>query len=170
MNRNIFLSAKILIFVFIYLFFQEDVYAFSGGFVVHKIKQNLVKVNINKTHPTLTPLKMKDLYSTELYKSFYDVLKLKGFNEYDIPRLFCVAKMESDFNPVARNLNKNGSVDLGLFQINSSWQTRQSICRMRLHDVEANIDCAKRVLAVQGLTAWVTYKKYGLICEKSLKI
>ena len=32
-----------------------------------------------------------------------------------------IAKVESNFNPGAVNRNKNGSIDVGLMQINSSW-------------------------------------------------
>lgn len=36
--------------------------------------------------------------------------------------LKAIAKVESSFNPVALNFNKNGTVDYGLMQINSSWK------------------------------------------------
>jgi len=35
--------------------------------------------------------------------------------------LFAIAKHESGLNPVAINHNKNGSLDIGLMQINTSW-------------------------------------------------
>jgi len=35
--------------------------------------------------------------------------------------LYAIAKTESGLNPKAMNRNKNGSYDLGLMQINSSW-------------------------------------------------
>lgn len=41
-----------------------------------------------------------------------------GINPY---LLYAIAKTESGLNPKAINRNKNGSVDLGLMQINSSW-------------------------------------------------
>ena len=41
------------------------------------------------------------------------------------PRLlYAIAKTESGLNPAARNHNKNGSYDVGLMQINSSWLPR----------------------------------------------
>lgn len=35
--------------------------------------------------------------------------------------LWGIAKVESNFNPYALNKNKNGTYDIGLMQINSSW-------------------------------------------------
>lgn len=35
--------------------------------------------------------------------------------------LWAITKAESDFNPGAVNYNKNGSIDVGLMQINSVW-------------------------------------------------
>lgn len=46
--------------------------------------------------------------------------------EYGIPVsvLKAVAKTESGFNPAARNRNTNGTHDIGIMQINSSWLPR----------------------------------------------
>lgn len=35
--------------------------------------------------------------------------------------MLAIAKTESKFNPYARNYNRNGTVDIGLMQINTSW-------------------------------------------------
>jgi len=44
--------------------------------------------------------------------------RLYGINPIIV---YAIIKTESGFNPKAINKNKNGSYDLGLMQINSSW-------------------------------------------------
>jgi soluble lytic murein transglycosylase-like protein len=51
-----------------------------------------------------------------------------GVNPY---LLYAIAKTESSLNPKAINHNKNGSYDIGLMQINSSW-----FPTLRRHGVE----------------------------------
>ena len=44
-------------------------------------------------------------------------------NTYKVPKelLIAIASVESKFNPLAINYNKNGSYDIGIMQINSYW-------------------------------------------------
>ena len=49
-----------------------------------------------------------------------NVLRAAGFPESAIPTMMAIAKAESGWNPAAvNNKNRNGSIDQGLFQINS---------------------------------------------------
>lgn len=43
-----------------------------------------------------------------------------------------IATIESGMNPSARNLNRNGSTDLGLMQVNSSWIDKARLDKERL--------------------------------------
>lgn len=117
--------------------------------------------------PRLNSKKMARLYKTELYQTFYKYLDSKGIHSYYIPRLFCIAKLESNFDPYAFNINKNGTIDVGLLQINSIWYKH---CKFPLYKIENNVSCAKTVLEKQGLKAWVTYNEFGHICEKSISL
>ncbi|WP_257605307.1 lytic transglycosylase domain-containing protein [Pseudomonas sp. UMAB-40] len=47
--------------------------------------------------------------------------KASALHGVDLRLLKAVAKVESEFNPSARNSNKNGSGDTGLMQINDWW-------------------------------------------------
>lgn len=61
-----------------------------------------------------------------------------------------IADVESKMKPNARNLNENGSEDIGLMQVNSSWlpQLRQyGITRESLFDPCLNVHIGAWVLA-----------------------
>lgn len=55
-------------------------------------------------------------------------------NEYAISPLLleCIARTESNLDPKAININKNGSVDIGLMQVNSYWVSKLGLDRDRL--------------------------------------
>ncbi len=87
-----------------------------------------------------------------------------GFPEESVNTMLCVAQHESARRPRAINVNRNGSTDYGLFQINGSvWGSRCEIDR--LFDPAYNARCAKIVFDEQGLTAWVAYNKHKALCD-----
>lgn len=53
--------------------------------------------------------------------------------------LWAIAKAESNFDPGARHLNRNGTVDVGLMQINSLWAPRLEETWKRLDDPCINV-------------------------------
>jgi hypothetical protein len=74
----------------------------------------------------------------------------KAFSD---PEMLAIAKAESGLNPKAHNQNRNGTIDTGLFQINSC----HGYDEKWLQDPQNNIIAAKEVLRKQGKTAWVVY-------------
>ena len=72
-----------------------------------------------------------------------------------------IADAESHFNPVAYHKNSNGTVDCGVFQINSVHNPTKKQC----DNPKANIDLAYQIYQKKGYDAWTTftsgkYKKY----------
>ncbi|MCH8621975.1 lytic transglycosylase domain-containing protein [Undibacterium sp. TS12] len=67
------------------------------------------------------------------------------------PRLlYAIARTESAMKPAALNRNSNGSYDLGLMQINSSWLPRlksYGISERQLYEPCVNIEVAAWILA-----------------------
>lgn len=78
---------------------------------------------------------------------FSDAAKRYGVNE---KILIAIAKVESNFNPSAININKNGSVDHGLMQINSQHLkklARFGIDKKSLMDPCTNVHVGAWILA-----------------------
>lgn len=72
----------------------------------------------------------------------------------DLPAVMAaIALAESSGNPNARNVDSNGTVDRGLWQINSSNFDSDS-----LFNPQTNAKWAVKVYNRQGLNAWTTYK------------
>ncbi|RJF96853.1 invasion protein [Noviherbaspirillum cavernae] len=70
-----------------------------------------------------------------------------GVNPY---MLYAIAKTESSLNPAAINRNKNGSYDIGLMQINSSWFAtlrKHGIDEQQLYDPCTSIHVGAWILA-----------------------
>jgi hypothetical protein len=83
----------------------------------------------------------------------------------DAENALCIAKMESGFRADARNINGNypaGSVDRGVFQLNSHWQSH--ISDAEAFDAKSNIAQAKRIFDAWGGTwnAWSARTKCNL--------
>ena len=77
--------------------------------------------------------------------------------------MVCIAKHESKFDSSAVGVNSNGTKDIGLFQINQQFWGQA--CAGDLTDPEYNTRCAAYVYQVQGVTAWVAYKKHKEECD-----
>ncbi|BBH52996.1 transglycosylase SLT domain-containing protein [Fluviispira sanaruensis] len=113
------------------------------------------------------PLKRKDIRaSRQLTKEqVANTLERAGFPREIVPVVTCIAEFESNFNPKAINKhNTNNTKDHGLFQINDIWMAK---CKMSAKDLQnpfMNARCAFKVYQQQGLTAWVTYKKFKRTC------
>jgi len=108
----------------------------------------------------ITHKKIDTSSKNQIYTAFRDMLLRQGFVISEIKNMFLIASMESGLNPSAINYNKNGTVDTGLFQINSVWYKRCGVNSTDLYDVQTNIKCALFVLRNQGLSAWVTWNNY----------
>jgi soluble lytic murein transglycosylase-like protein len=99
------------------------------------------------------------------------------YRHQDPKLLKAIAVQESGMNPSAVNRNnKNGSVDIGLFQINSSWLPKlkkQGITERQLYDGCVSAYVAAWILAheidTHGLT-WRAVGAYNSPTESNRKI
>lgn len=73
----------------------------------------------------------------------------------------CIAEKESGFRADAVGTNTNGTIDRGVFQLNSYWQ--RHISDAEAYDARANIKYAKQIRDEWGnWNAWSSRVKCGL--------
>lgn len=72
----------------------------------------------------------------------------------------CLQSENASLNPQAENLNRNGTVDRGIFQINTIHCGKVDGSCLKLFDVETNVRVAKMIFDTQGKGAW-----YGSTCR-----
>jgi hypothetical protein len=96
------------------------------------------------------------------------LLREAGFPEDQVPKMVCTAKWESSFYEGAVNKrNRNGSVDRGLFQINSihmgSWSCPRTV--NSYFTAKTNTECAYDIWKAQGNRAWYGYRAHKAECD-----
>lgn len=89
------------------------------------------------------------------------------FGVADCKIAIAVAKAESGLQETALNINSNGTIDAGVFQINSVHWKKPACHPKLLFDAYKNVDCAYEIWRMQGWKPWVTYNNGSFI--KSLK-
>ena len=97
----------------------------------------------------------------------YYLLTFAGFTPAEAHVMTCVSFYESSHRPAAINLaNRNGSIDVGLFQINTIWHNRIPYCELdKLQNPMYNVKCARYVYELQGYEAWYGYRYNEQTCK-----
>ena len=127
---------------------------------VNKFQENLFEFAQTSAH---SPSNKERFSDKMLNKGFLNYTQIKsllmevGFSEQTIPTMYCIAKWESGLNPKAINFNQNNTVDVGLFQINSTWLKKCNTTISMLYNEKENSKCALTVFQKQGFPAWTTY-------------
>ena len=98
----------------------------------------------------LADLEIKNVDS-EILKA---VDKYFGDNAYTALR---VAHCESRLDQSKIHTNTDGSLDVGLFQINQKWHER----RGNAYDLDENVRIAKEIYDEQGWNPWVCYWRFS---------
>ncbi len=93
------------------------------------------------------------------------LLREAGVPAASINKMVCTAFYESRWHDRSYNWrNNNGTIDRGLFQINSVHLQRNGLCdditAEQLWNPAKNAECASRVLKAQGLSAWYGYRAH----------
>lgn len=96
------------------------------------------------------------------------LIRQAGFPESSVGKMLCTIKYESNFYERASNKNRNGTVDYGLFQINSVHFGRAGCpsSSAGLYTASTNTKCALSVYKAQGINAWYGYQKHRSECDR----
>ena len=107
--------------------------------------------------PTPTPTVVAEPTPAEMTQKQEIIAKIvEAFGE-DAPDAFNVLYCENrGLNPNATNHNRNGTIDRGLFQINSIHGGEE------LFDIDTNIRAAKKIFDNRGWTAWACSERVGV--------
>lgn len=84
--------------------------------------------------------------------------------------LYAIAKTESNFNPHAMNRNKNGSYDIGMMQINSSWLPtlrKHGVTEEQLKDPCVSLQVGAWILAQNIARMGLTWEAVGAYNARS---
>ena len=97
------------------------------------------------------------------------LIRSAGFPSSVVGKMLCTIKYESNFYERASNKNRNGSVDYGLFQINSLHLGNGGCpsSSSGLYTASTNAKCAYQVYKSQGVTAWYGYQKHKSECDRT---
>jgi len=101
------------------------------------------------------------------YACWQEVATWYGVN---VHLLYAIAKTESNLNPLARNQNKNGSYDIGLMQINSSWLPtlhKYGIDESQLKDPCINLQVGAWILSQNMQRMGTTWEAVGAYNAKN---
>ncbi len=81
------------------------------------------------------------------------------FGVYDCKTALAVSKAENGTRQPDRfNINTNGTIDVGIFQINSIHFKKEGCSLAEIVDAEKNVDCAYKIFKDSGWSAWVGFK------------
>lgn len=79
------------------------------------------------------------------------------FDPIDCRIALAVARAESGMREDAVNINTNGTIDIGIYQINSVHFGKQGCSLKDVVDQYKNVDCAYSIWLEQGWNPWVAY-------------
>ena len=104
------------------------------------------------------PVVVETASMSEVERAIYEVF---GIEDYKMA--LAIAKAESGLRVHAFHANDNGSIDLGIFQINSIHFNKAGCLMNELVTVMGNVKCAKSIYDAQGWNPWVVFQTGAFI-------
>jgi hypothetical protein len=141
--------------------------AVSAWYDTHMIVFNKpIVISFNKP----IEIKTREVARTELvriveqipeYKDLTDVEKYicDKWGVYDCKLAISIARSESGMREEAYNAyNSNNTIDIGIFQINSSHFNQPGCSLKEVVNAKQNVDCAYEIYKASSWNAWSAYK------------
>ena len=125
-------------------------------------KQKLVSVTLRwplaivKKEPQVIEKRIEP-YPEELIDTPIKKYIAEKFGPYDAKIALGIVAAESNFNSEAWNVNSNGSIDLGLWQINSVHFAKAGCSIRDVLDPIRATDCAYNLFKEQGFSPWTVF-------------
>ena len=104
------------------------------------------------------PVAVETVNMNDAERAIYEVFGLE-----DYKMALAIAKAESGLKVHAFHANDNGSIDLGIFQINSVHFNKPGCSMNELVTVMGNVKCAKQIYDAQGWAPWVVFQTGAFI-------
>lgn len=126
-----------------------------------KFNEPLTLVKRDKKPKVITKIKVfeyPDAIDTPIEKYICD-----KWGVYDCKNALAIFKAESGLREEAFNINTNGTIDVGIAQINSIHFKKKSCSLKEIVDAYKNIDCAYQIFKASGWNPWVTYQNGNFI-------
>lgn len=119
----------------------------------------IVVIGERKPVEVLSPIAITVVESTndeDLTDTEKIILRVFGERNFQVAR--AVAKEESGLREDAFHANTNGTIDIGIFQINSAHFSKEGCSLKELVVAESNIECAYSLWEDQGWNPWVVWQ------------
>lgn len=112
------------------------------------------EIGISEVIRVMETIPHPDDLETDTEKYIYEVF---GIEDYKIA--LAIAKSESGLREDAINAyNTNGTVGVGIFQINSIHFTKEGCSLKEVATMKGNVDCAKQIYDASGWGPWVVFQ------------
>jgi hypothetical protein len=160
----------VLVFLGLLTFgFYKALQEVNNWFATHYFKFNpIIELKINKP----IEIRKREIEIKQVIKEVKNLPEPKTtlekyicdkFGVADCKIAIAVAKAESGLGETKYHVNKDGSIDIGIFQINSVHWSKPGCSPKELFDAYKNVDCAYKIWEKQGWTPWVAYQSGSFI-------
>lgn len=140
------------VFMIVNSWFNTHYFEFNSPVIVNFYQPIVIKKRIPRVIEKKLILDYPDAIDTPLKQYICD-----KFGVYDCKIALAIASAESGLREEAFNINTNGTIDVGIFQINSVHFKQEGCSLKEISDAYKNVDCAYKIWQASGWEPWVAF-------------